>query len=168
MCLLLFLVPVRIVTAAALTYNRRMDLGKSTLSDAARFLAIKVVMMPADTNPHGTIFGGVVLSYLDLAGSVAAQHEIREAKWPRQQTVLVGMDRVEFHRPVLVGDIVSFWATLKRIGRTSITVHVDVEADRKGELVQVTEADVTYVTVELIDGVRRPVPIRGQDEQQQQ
>ena len=143
-------------------------MGNSTPSGADRFLAIKVVMMPADTNPHGTIFGGVVLSYLDLAGSVAAQHEIREAKWPRQQTVLVGMDRVEFHRPVLVGDIVSFWATLKRIGRTSITVHVDVEADRKGELVQVTEADVTYVTVELIDGVRRPVPIRGQDEQQQQ
>ncbi len=145
-----------------------MDSGKSTLSGADRFLAIKVVMMPADTNPHGTIFGGVILSHLDLAGSVAAQHEMRQANWPRQQIMLVGMDRVEFHRPVLVGDIVSFWATLKRVGRTSITVHVDVEADRKGELVQVTEAEVTYVTVELIDGVRRPVPICGLDEQQQQ
>ena len=144
-----------------------MDPGKSTPSGQDRFLAIKVVMMPADTNPHGTIFGGVILSYLDLAGSVAAQHEIRQAKWPRQQTVLVGMDRVEFHRPVLVGDIVSFWTTLKRFGRTSITVHVVVEADRKGELVQVTEAEVTYVTVELADGERRPVPIRGRDEQQQ-
>jgi acyl-CoA thioesterase YciA len=145
-----------------------MDSGQSKPSGEERFLAIKVVMMPADTNPHGTIFGGVILSYIDLAGSVAAQHEIRQARWPRQQTVLVGMDRVEFHRPVLVGDIVSFWTTLKRVGRTSITVHVVVEADRKGELVQVTEAEVTYVTVELVDDVRRPVPIRGQVEQQQQ
>ena len=152
---------MRIATAATLNYNTRMDIGKSTPSDADRFLAIKVVMMPPDTNPHGTIFGGVILSYLDLAGSVAAQHEISRAHWPRQQIVLVGMDRVDFHRPVLVADIVSFWATLKRVGRTSITVHVEVEADRKGELVQVTEAEITYVTVELIDGVRRPVPIRG-------
>jgi len=145
-----------------------MDLGKTGPSGEDRFLAIKIVMMPADTNPYGTIFGGVILSYLDLAGSVAAQHEIRQAKWPRQQTVLVGMDRVEFHRPVQVGDIVSFWATLQRVGRTSITIHLIVEADRKGELVQVTEAEVTYVTVELVDGERRPVPIRGQVEQQQQ
>ncbi len=124
-------------------------------------------MMPRDTNPHGTIFGGVILSHLDLAGSVAAYHEIARAKWPRQQIMLVGMDRVEFHRPVLVGDIVSFWTRLQRVGRTSITIHVIVEADRKGELVQVTEAEVTYVTVEMVDGVRRPVPIRGQNEQQQ-
>ena len=134
-------------------------------SAGERFLAIKVVMMPADTNPHGTIFGGVILSHLDLAGSVAAYHEVRRAGWPRRQMMLVGMDRVEFHRPVLVGDIVSFWAALTRVGRTSITVHVTVEADRKGELVQVTEADVTYVAVELADGVRRPVPIRGIDSQ---
>ncbi len=145
-----------------------MDTGKPAPSVEDRFLAIKIVMMPADTNPQGTIFGGVVLSYIDLAGSVGAQHEVRRANWPRQQTVLVGMDRVEFHRPVLVGDIVSFWTTLKRVGHTSITVHVAVEADRKGELVQVTEAEVTYVTVDLVDGVRRPVPIRGQVEQQQQ
>ena len=147
-----------------LIYNRRMDSGTPIPPEGDRFLAIKVVMMPADTNPHGTIFGGVILSYIDQAGSVAAQHEIRRAKWPRQQLVLVGMDRVEFHRPVQVGDIVSFWAALKRVGRTSITIHIDVEADRKGELVQVTEAEVTYVTVELVDGVRRPVSIRGQDE----
>lgn len=139
-----------------------------------RSLAIKIVMMPADTNPQGTIFGGVILSYLDLAGSVGAQHEIRRAGWPRQPIMLVGMDRVEFHRPVLVGDIVSFWAALKRVGRTSITIHVMVEADRKGELVQVTQAELTYVAVELVDGVRRPAPIRGSnqehasDQQQQQ
>jgi acyl-CoA thioesterase YciA len=145
-----------------------MDSGRTTSTREDRFLAIKIVMMPADTNPHGTIFGGVILSYIDLAGSVAAQHEIRQANWPRQQTVLVGMNRVEFHRPVQVGDIVSFWTKLQRVGRTSITIHVVVEADRKGELVQVTEAEVTYVTVELVDGERRPVSIRGQVEQQQQ
>jgi acyl-CoA thioesterase YciA len=74
------------------------------------------------------------------------------------------MDRVAFHRPVHVGDIVSFWAALKRVGRTSMTIHVTVEADRKGELIHVTEAEVTYVSVELVDGVRRPVPIRGADD----
>jgi acyl-CoA thioesterase YciA len=146
-----------------LNYNSRMDSESAHVPISAdeQFLAIKVVMMPADTNPQGTIFGGVVLSHLDLAGSVGAQHEIRRAGWPRQQMMLVGMDRVEFHRPVHVGDIVSFRTALKRVGRTSITIHVTVEADRKGELVQVTEADVTYVAVELVDGVRRPVPIRG-------
>ena len=130
-----------------------------------RFLAIKILMMPADINPHGTIFGGVILSHLDLAGSVAAHHEIRRAGWPRQQIMLVGMDRVEFHRPVLVGDVITFWTVLKRIGRTSITIHITVEADRKGELVEVTQAEVTYVAVELVDGVRRPVPIRGSNQQ---
>jgi acyl-CoA thioesterase YciA len=144
------------------------EAGPAQQSAGERFLAIKVVMMPADTNPQGTIFGGVILSHLDLAGSVAAQHEIRRAGWPRQPMMLVGMDRVEFHRPVLVGDIVSFWAALKWVGRTSITIHVMVEADRKGELVQVTEADVTYVAVELVDGARRPAPIRGDKMQQQQ
>ena len=156
------LVSVRIVTAEELIYNGWMDAYDTTLAAENRFLAIKVVMMPADTNPHGTIFGGVILSHIDLAGSVSAQHEVRQANWPRQQMVLVGMDRVEFHSPVQVGDIVSFWGKLKRVGRTSITIHVVVEADRKGDLVQVTEAEVTYVTVELVDGVRRPVPIRGQ------
>ncbi len=130
-----------------------------------RFLAIKIVMMPADTNPQGTIFGGVILSYLDLAGSVGAQHEVRRAGWPRQPIMLVGMDRVAFHRPVLVGDIVSFWAALKRVGRTSITIHVMVEADRQGELVQVTQAELTYVAIQLADGVRRPVPIRGSNQE---
>ena len=157
----------RLFSQVVSNYNNRMD-SNAAHGEQERFLAIKIVMMPADTNPHGTIFGGVILSHIDLAGSVTAYHEIRRAGWPRQQLMLVGMDRVEFHRPVLVGDIVSFWAVLKRVGRTSITIHVTVEADRKGELVQVTEADVTYVAVQLADGVRRPVPIRGNNEQQQQ
>ncbi len=127
----------------------------------ARYLAIKVVMMPRDTNPHGTIFGGVVLSYIDQAGAVGATHEIRRAGWPDQPIVTVAMDSVEFHRPVFVGDMVSFWTRLVRVGKTSITMRVDVEADRRGEVAHLTEAEVTYVAVDLADGGRRPIPIRG-------
>jgi acyl-CoA thioesterase YciA len=126
-----------------------------------RYLAIKVVMMPRDTNPYGTIFGGVILSYIDQAGAVAANHAIRQAGWPDQPVVSVGMNGVAFHRPVFVGDIVSFWTRLVRVGTTSITIHVNVEADRRGETIQLTEAEVTYVTVQLSGDERRPVPIRG-------
>jgi acyl-CoA thioesterase YciA len=126
-----------------------------------RYLAIKVVMMPRDTNPHGTIFGGVVLSYIDQAGAVGAHHVIRDSGWPDQAIVSVAMDSVEFHLPVFVGDIVSFLTRLVKVGTTSITMHVDVEADRRGESIHLTEADVTYVTVDVTGGQRRPVPIRG-------
>lgn len=126
-----------------------------------RYLAVKVVMMPRDTNPYGTIFGGVVLSFIDQAGAIGAQHEIRRAGWPDHPLVSVGMNSVEFRRPVFVGDIVSFWTKVIRVGRTSITMHVVVEADRQGEAVQLTQAEVTYVAVDDTGGDRRPVPIRG-------
>jgi acyl-CoA thioesterase YciA len=126
-----------------------------------RFLAIKVVMMPRDTNPYGTIFGGVILSYVDQAGAVGAYHEIRAESWPDRPIVSVGMNSVEFHLPVFVGDIVSFWTRLVKVGRTSITMHVDVEADRRGEILHLTEAEVTYVAVDMTGEERRPVPIRG-------
>ena len=130
------------------------------LDPGQRYLAVKVVMMPRDTNPYGTIFGGVILSYIDVAGAVGAQHEVRRAGWPDHPLVSVGMKSVEFHRPVLVGDIVSFWTRLVRIGRTSITMHVDVEADRQGKIVHLTEAEVSYVAVDLSGEERRAVPIR--------
>jgi acyl-CoA thioesterase YciA len=126
-----------------------------------RYLAIKVVMMPRDTNPYGFIFGGVTLSRIDEAGAVGAQHEIRRAGWPEQPIVSVAMKSVEFHLPVFVGDVVSFWTRLVKLGRTSITMRVDVEADRRGEIVHLTEAEVTYVTVEMTGDERRPVPIQG-------
>ncbi len=126
-----------------------------------RYLAIKVVMMPRDTNPYGTIFGGVLLSHIDMAGAVGARQEIRKAGWPDQPIVSVAMNSVEFHQPVFVGDTVSFWTSLVKVGRTSITMHVDVEADRRGEVVHLTEAEVTYVAVDLSGGERRPVLIRG-------
>src|SRR5215469_1471064 len=128
---------------------------------ASRYLALKAVMMPRDTNHHGTIFGGVLLSHIDQAGAVGALHEIRRAGWPDRLIVTVAMNRVEFHQPVYVGDLVSFWTSLVRVGRTSITVHVEVEADRNGEPVKLTEAEVVFVAVEAIGDERRPVPIRG-------
>ncbi len=129
-----------------------------------RYLALKHVMMPRDTNPQGTIFGGVLLSFIDLAGSVGAIHEIRRRGWPEQSLVTVAMNSVEFHRPCFVGDLVSFWTELKRIGKTSITTHVTVEADQQGQVVTLTEADVTYVTVTTRDGKRTPVPLNGEME----
>lgn len=118
-------------------------------------------MMPRDTNPQGTIFGGVLLSYIDQAGAVGAYHAIRGAGWPNQPIVTVAMNKVEFHHPVFVGDVVSFWSQVLRVGETSITVQVTVEAERNGTTVKLTQADVTFVAIELRDGERRPVPIRG-------
>ena len=72
------------------------------------------------------------------------------------------MNSVEFHQPVYVGDVVSFWTKPVKVGRTSITMHVTVETDREDRPVTLTEADVTFVTVELTDGQRRPVPVKGE------
>ena len=127
-----------------------------------RHLAIKALMMPKDTNPYGTIFGGVLLSYIDQAGAIGAQYEARRSGWPDQPIVTVAMKSVEFHEPVFVGDVVSFYTKVARVGRTSITMHVTVETDRGDEPIQLTEAEVTYVAVRLEDEGRQPVPIRGE------
>ena len=86
--------------------------------------AIRVVMMPADTNPHGTIFGGIILSYIDQAGAVEA------LKNTSRNMMTVAMHEVKFIAPVFVGDLVSFYAETLKIGTTSITVRVTVEARR--------------------------------------
>lgn len=125
-----------------------------------RYLAIKVRMMPRDTNPHGTIFGGVLLSHIDQAGAVGANQHIRQQGWPSHPLVTVAMQSVEFHRPVFVGDVVGFFTDVVRVGRTSITMHVLVEADRDGVPVTLTEATVTYVAV-TPDEKRTPVPLAG-------
>lgn len=117
--------------------------------------AIRVVMMPRDTNPMGTIFGGLILSYIDQAGVVEAQNH------SAKRLVTVAMHEVKFIAPVFVGDLVSFYAHLLRIGTTSITVRVTVEARRGApphETVRVTEADVVYVAV---DAPGHSVPIRS-------
>ncbi|MGH9760351.1 MAG: acyl-CoA thioesterase [Blastocatellia bacterium] len=109
--------------------------------------------MPKDTNAHGTIFGGIILSHIDLAGAVEAR------KHTRKKFVTVAMREVKFVAPVFVGETVSFYTQLVRIGTTSITVNVTVEADRvepPGRPVRVTEAEVVYVA---IDDQRNPIPI---------
>jgi len=120
----------------------------SEMKDAA----IRVLMMPRDTNHHGTIFGGVILSYVDQAGAVAA---IRRGC---QMVVTVAMDQVVFKEPVHVGDLVSFYAEVIKVGRTSLQVAVRVEADRRssGDKVVVTTAKVTFVNVDA-DGKPRLV-----------
>ena len=119
-------------------------------------------MMPRDTNPHGTIFGGVILSYIDQAGAVGAYHAIRQSGSQKKSIVTVGLKSVEFHRPVFVGDVLSFWTSLVHVGRTSMTIHVEVEAERDDRVQSLTEAEVTYVAIELAGETRRPVPIRDE------
>lgn len=102
-------------------------------------------MMPRDTNAHGTVFGGIILSYIDVAGGVEA---VRHTKHDR--FVTVAMKEVIFHEPVFMGDLVSFYAETIRVGNTSITIHVVVEAERfgsQGQKVKVTEAEVVYVAI---------------------
>jgi acyl-CoA thioesterase YciA len=116
--------------------------------------AIRVLMMPRDTNSVGTIFGGVILSHIDQAGAEEARLHGAD------RVVTVAMKEVEFHEPVHVGDLVSFYTSLVRAGRTSVTVRVSVEAARhwnRRELVRVTDAEITYVNV---DQRGRPTPLR--------
>ena len=114
--------------------------------------AIRVVLLPRDTNKHGTIFGGIILSYIDMAGAVEA------GKHTRHKVVTVALKEVTFKQPVLVGEVVSFYTRSTRVGNTSVSVHVDVESDRQGERVHVTEADLTFVCV---DDHGRPVPVKS-------
>lgn len=115
--------------------------------------SIRVIMMPKDTNAHGTIFGGVILSYIDQAAAVEARRH------GAKLIVTVAMREVVFHEPVNVGDLVSFYTRLVRIGRTSITVAVEVFSQREEGVenrVKVTEAEVTFVNV---DRDRKPLAI---------
>src|SRR5512142_152407 len=118
-----------------------------------RIPAIKVLLLPKDTNALGTIFGGVILSHIDLASAVEAR------KVAARRYVTKAMREVEFHQPVFLGDVVNFFTETVRVGRSSITVRVSVEAERwggGGEQVQVTEAEVVLVSV---DEQGRPTPI---------
>jgi len=119
---------------------------------------LRIVPMPADTNAHGTIFGGWVMSQVDVAGSIPA--------WERARgpIVTVAVNSFVFREPVFVGDVVSFYARVLKVGRTSITVDVEVFAERRREgrkqAVRVTEAQLTYVAV---DAQRQPRPVPPDD-----
>ena len=143
-------------TGRASASGKRIPAPQSLRTNSADLQpAIRVVMMPRDANYLGTIFGGVILSSLDLAGAVAAhQHSDK-------RVVTTAMREVKFIAPVFVGDLVSFYTEIVKFGRTSITVRVTVEASRARpphETVRVTQAEVVYVAV---DESGRPVPIRS-------
>jgi acyl-CoA thioesterase YciA len=122
------------------------------------YLATQVLMMPADVNPQGTIFGGVILSYIDQAGAIGARREVVLAGGKQPFLVTAAINRVEFRQPVLVGDVVRFLTRLVKMGRTSITVEVHVEAERDSKVLQVTHAELVYVGVDPAAGWR-PVPL---------
>ena len=113
---------------------------------AGEMPVLRIVPMPADTNAHGTIFGGWVMAQVDIAGSIPA--------WDRAQgpVVTIAVNSFTFKQPVFVGDLVSFYARVLRVGRTSITVDVEVFAQRgrvgRDDVVKVTEAQLTYVAVD--------------------
>ena len=114
---------------------------------------LRMLAMPTDTNAAGDIFGGWIMSQVDIAGSVVAHQEARG------RVVTVAVNSFVFHKPVFVGDLVSFYADISRIGRTSITVDVTVYAQRnrgQEQVVQVTGATLTYVAV---DDHRQPRPV---------
>ncbi len=115
----------------------------------------RVLASPQDTNTAGDIFGGWIMSQVDIAGSIAA---IRRAKG---RVVTVAVNSFQFHHPVYVGDLVSFYAEVVRVGRTSLTVFVEVYAERQRreeECIKVTEATLTFVA---IDDQRRPRVVDG-------
>ena len=123
----------------------------STLSES-REVAIRTIAMPADANANGDIFGGWVLAQMDLAGGVTATRRARG------RCATVAIDAMEFHLPVFVGDEVSCYAEIVRVGRTSITIKIETWAARfmTGESVKVTEGVFTYVA---IDDARKPRPV---------
>jgi acyl-CoA thioesterase YciA len=130
----------------------------SVILPVGRQPTLRIIPMPADTNAHGTIFGGWVMAQVDLAGSVPA---FERAQGP---VVTVAVNSFLFKEAVFVGDLVSFYAHVVKVGRTSITIDVEVYAQRgregRGDIVKVTEATLTYVAVDQ-DRKPRPLPSQG-------
>lgn len=114
-------------------------------------------MMPKDTNALGTVFGGVILSHLDIAGGIEARKSA-----PDRLFVTVAMNSVVFQAPVFVGDVVSFYTETRRVGRTSVTIGCRVEAERlrePGVRLTVMDAEIVYVSV---DQHRKPIPLKDE------
>jgi acyl-CoA thioesterase YciA len=137
--------------AAPRGYNRGM-------SDPVRLPegkepVLRVVPMPADVNVHGDVFGGWIMAQVDLAGGVAAMQRARG------RVATVAVNAFQFKQPVYMGDLLSFYADVVRVGNTSLTIKVEVYAQRSPvdvEVVKVTEATLTYVAT---DDHRRPRPV---------
>jgi len=122
-------------------------------------LVLKVIPMPADSNANGDIFGGWVMAQVDLAGSVLP------ARYIQGRMATVAVNEFIFKQPVRVGDLLSFFAHVTGLGRTSITVEVEVYAERRfaalGQYIKVTEARLTYVAIDA-EGRPRPILVPAQ------
>jgi acyl-CoA thioesterase YciA len=116
-------------------------------------LAIRTLALPADTNPAGDIFGGWLMSQMDIAGGITARRRARG------RVATVAVHGFEFHRPVLVGDVVCCYAHVEKVGHTSITILVEAWVERHGhdDLFKVTEGEFIYVALDE-KGIKRPVP----------
>jgi acyl-CoA thioesterase YciA len=129
------------------------DSSPTPTQPGQRELVLRVMPMPADSNANGDIFGGWIMAQVDIAGS------IMPARLSRGRVATVAVNEFVFKQPVSIGDLLSFYATITRVGRTSITVHVEVMAERDPEnphVVKVTEANLTYVAIDR-DGKPRVI-----------
>jgi acyl-CoA thioesterase YciA len=120
-----------------------------------RQLVLRVMPMPADANANGDVFGGWIMAQVDIAGS------IMPARISRGRVATVAVNEFVFKQPVSIGDLLSFYATVTRVGRTSVTVHVEVMAERDPEnlhVVKVTEANLTFVAIDR-EGKPRPITV---------
>lgn len=125
-------------------------------SPEIRDAAVRTLAMPADTNSAGDIFGGWLMSQMDIAGEITARQRARS------RVVTVAVDGMEFHQPVYVGDVVSCYTNITRTGKSSLTIHIEVTAMRgsSGETVRVTDGTFVYVA---LDKNGRPCPLPKQD-----
>ena len=120
-------------------------------------LVLRVIPMPADSNANGDIFGGWIMAQVDVAGAVLP------ARIARGRIATVAVNQFVFKQPVSVGDLLSFYARVLRVGNTSVTVHVEVYAERDPaapQVVKVTDANLTYVAIDH-EGRPRPIPDQG-------
>jgi acyl-CoA thioesterase YciA len=139
---------------AELPTDLQARLAGPALAAGPRELVLRVMPMPADANANGDIFGGWIMAQVDLAGAVLP------ARIARGRIATVAVNQFLFKQPVSVGDLLSFYARVTRVGNTSISVHVEVWAERNPanpQVVKVTEADLTYVAIDE-RGQPRPVP----------
>jgi len=130
-----------------------MERGRNSATPAERMPAVRTLAMPGDTNPAGDIFGGWLLAQMDVAGGIVAYERAQG------RVATMAIDAMKFHAPVLVGDVVSCYAEVSRVGRTSLTVQVEawVKRPHSGERVRVTEGSFTYVALDAA-GAKRQIP----------
>lgn len=133
-------------------------MSKQVLTLPERHCTLRVMPMPADLNQNGDVFGGWVMAQVDVAGAIPAMRRARG------RVATVSVNSFLFKQPISVGDVVSLYAEIERVGKTSITVKVEVYAQRHYDnpiIVKVTEAELTYVAIDA-NGAKRPVPAENQ------